>query len=42
MFGTMEDRDLTTADITGAFLQTGYDKGDINIKMEGEIVTIID
>ena len=38
----MKGRDVTTADIPGAFLQTNYDKGDINIKMKGEMVTIID
>ena len=31
----MEGRDVATAYISGAFLKTYYDKGDIHIKMEG-------
>ena len=36
----MEGRDVATADIPGAFLKTDYNKGDIRINMEGEMVTI--
>ena len=35
MIDTMEVRDIETADITAAFLQTDYDKVYINIRMEG-------
>ena len=34
----MEDWDVATSDIPGAFLQTDYDKGDIHMNMEGETV----
>ena len=37
----MEGRDLANADIPGALLETGYDKGYIHINMEGVMVTII-
>ena len=33
MIDTIEGREVATADIPGAFLQTDYDKGDIHIKM---------
>ena len=36
-----EHQDTATADIIGAFLQTDYDKGDININMEREMVNLI-
>ena len=36
----MEGWYVATYDISGAFLQTEYDKGDIHIKMEGEMVTL--
>ena len=39
MIGTMEVQDVATSEIPGNFLQTDYDKGDININMEGEMVT---
>ena len=42
MIDAMEDREVATADIPGAFLQTDYDKGDINIKLEGAMVTQIE
>ena len=42
MIDEMEGRDIATADISGAFLQTDYDKGDINIKPEGAMVTLLD
>ena len=35
MIDAMEGREVATADIPGAFLQTKYDKGDIHIKLEG-------
>ena len=34
--GAMKYRDVETAEIPGAFLQTDYEKRDIHIKMEGE------
>ena len=40
MIDATEVRDVATADIPGAFLQTDYYKGDIHIKMEGAIVTL--
>ena len=36
----MEGRELATADIQGNFPQTSYDKRNINIQMEGTIVTL--
>ena len=36
----MEGREVATTDIPVAFLQTDYDKGDIHIKLEGEMVTL--
>ena len=38
----MEGREVANADIPGAFLQTDYDKGDIHIRLEGEMVTILE
>ena len=38
----MEGREVATADILGAFLQTDYDKGDIHIKPEGAMVTLLE
>ena len=42
MIDTMEGRYVATADIPGAFLQTKYDKGDIHIKLEGDMVNLIE
>ena len=39
---TMEVQDLATADIPEAILKTDYDKGDIHIKMEGAMVTLLE
>ena len=39
MIDAIEVREVATADIPGAFLQTDYDKGDIHIKLEGDTVT---
>ena len=33
---------VATAGIPGAFLQTDYDKGDIHIKLEGAMVTLLE
>ena len=33
---------VATADIIGAFLQTNYDKGDIHIKLEGGMFTLLE
>ena len=38
----MEGRDVATSDIYRAFLQTDYEKGYIQIKMEGTIDTLIE
>ena len=42
MIDATEDRYIATANIPGAFLQTDYYKGDINIKMEGAMVTLLE
>ena len=42
MIDKMEDREVATADIPVAFLQTNYDKGDIHIKLEGDMVTLLE
>ena len=41
MIHKTEVRDVATYDIPGLFLQTYYDKWDINIKMEGAMVTLL-
>ena len=33
--------EVATADIPGSFLQTDYGKGDIHIKLEGAMVTLL-
>ena len=38
----MEFQEVATADILGAFLQIEYDKGDVHIKLEGYMVTILE
>ena len=42
MIDAMEGREVATSDIPGAFLQTYYDKVDIHIKPEGDMVTILE
>ena len=42
MIDKMEDREVATADIPVAFLQTNYDKGDIHIKLEGAMFTLLE
>ena len=42
MVDAMEGREVETADIPGAFLQTDYDKRDIHIKLEGAMVTLLE
>ena len=42
MIDAMEGREIATTDIPGAFLQTNYAKGDIHIKLEGDMVTLIE
>ena len=42
MIDEMEGREVATADIPGAFLQTKYDKGDIQIKLEGDMITLLE
>ena len=42
MIDAMEVREVATADIPGAFLQDDYDKGDIHIKLEGAMVTLLE
>ena len=41
MIDTMKGQDVATADIQEPFLQIEYDKGDIYIKMEGAMVTLL-
>ena len=38
----MEGWEVATADILGDLLQNDYDKGDIHIKLEGAMVTLIE
>ena len=42
MIDATEGREIATADIPGYFLQTDYDKGDIHIKLEGAMVTLLE
>ena len=42
MIDAMEGREVATADIPGAFLQTDYAKGNILIKLEGDMVTLLE
>ena len=42
MIDSMEGRDVSTSDIPGAFLQTDCDKGDIHIKIDGVMVTLLE
>ena len=42
MIDAMEVREVAITDIPGAFLQTDYDKGDIHIKLEGSMVTLLE
>ena len=42
MIDATEGRELATAEIPGAFLQTDYDKGDIHIKLEGSMVKLLE
>ena len=42
MIDAMEGQEVETADIPWAFLQTDYDNGDIHIKLEGDMVTLLE
>ena len=42
MIDATEGREVATTDIPGAFLQTEYDKGDIHIKLEGAMFTLLE
>ena len=42
MVDTMDGWEVATADTPGAFLQTDYGKGDIHIRLEGDIVTLLE
>ena len=42
MIDAMEGWGVATADIPGVFLQTNYNKGDIHIKLEGDMVTLLE
>ena len=42
MIESMEGREVATTDIPGAFLQTDYEKVDIHIKLEGDMVTLLE
>ena len=41
MIDAKEGRDVATSDIPGGFLKSDYDKGDIYIKTEGSMVTLL-
>ena len=41
MIDAKEGRDVATADIPGAFLQTEYDKGDTHIRIEGPMLDLL-
>ena len=38
----MEGQEVATAEIPVAFLQTDYDKGYIHIKLEGDMITLLE
>ena len=42
MIVAIESREIATADIPGAFLQTDYDEGDIHLKPEGAMATLLE
>ena len=42
MIESVEDQEVATANITGSFLHTDYDKLDIQIKLEGAMVPLIE
>ena len=42
MIDAMELRELATAEIPRAFLQTNHDKGYIHIKLEGAMVNLLE
>ena len=42
MLDGMEGQAVETIDTPGAFLQNNYDKGDIHIKLEGSMVTLLE
>ena len=42
MVDAMEGRDFATSYVPGAFLKTDDDKGDIHIKMEGAMITLLE
>ena len=42
MIDAMEGQEVATSIIPGAFLKTNYDKVDIHIKLEGDIVILIE
>ena len=41
MIDAMEGRDVATADIPGAFMQTPYDGGDVHIRIDGPMATLL-
>ena len=42
MINATEVREAETTNIPGAFLQTNYNKGDIHIKVKGDMVTLLE
>ena len=42
MINAMEGWEVATADIPGSFIYTEYYKGDIHIKLEGDVVTLLE
>ena len=41
MIDTMEGQEVATSDIPGSLHQIYYDKGDMHIKLEGAMITLI-
>ena len=42
MIDSMEGREEATDNISGDFLHTDYEKRDIHIKLEGEMITLLE
>ena len=41
MIDSMGGRDIETVAITGGFIQTEYDKGDVHIQLERHMTTLL-
>ena len=42
MIDATEGREVATSNIPGAFLQSDFEKGDIHIKLEGDMVNLLE